>query len=237
MGSIINCFSYWFHFNVLRWVRTYIIMGRSIVSKPKMCLEYFLNIFKYLLYLFVSVFDQLSLKLFCPTIQPRIFFFKCNCCNTKKAWVRGRKMGLPSSPFNEKIPRNVGTRWKCLANGTGHAESGCVPECSQWFPLFVTTPLWGTRPLPPSQQLWETQGCCCGQANAQSPFLSRTVCLLAEEGACGKRGLTFPCLASLDCHLQEAALRVSLRLSIGHLTQPLRLAPKGIPHDTWIRYQ
>jgi hypothetical protein len=54
---------------------TYIsIMERSIMSKPKMCLEYFLTIFKCLLYLFASVFDQLSLKLFCPTTRPRIFF-------------------------------------------------------------------------------------------------------------------------------------------------------------------
>lgn len=57
--------------------------------------------------------------------------------------------------------------------------------------------------------------------------------LLADKGACDKRGLTFPCLASLGCHLQEAALRVSLHLSIDHLTQPLHLAPKGTPLDPW----
>lgn len=154
MGSIINCFSYWFHLNVLRWARTYIIMGRSIVSKPKMCLEYFLSIFKYLLYLFVSVFDQLSLELFCPSIQPRIFLL-CNCCNTKKAWVRGRKNGAAVQSFQWENSQKCGNRRKCLADGTGHADSGCVPECSQWFPLFVTAPLWGARPLPPSWQLWE----------------------------------------------------------------------------------
>lgn len=53
-------------------------MGVSIMSKPKMCLEYFLTIFKRLLYLFASVFDQLSLKLFCPTAQPRVLFFFFN---------------------------------------------------------------------------------------------------------------------------------------------------------------
>lgn len=238
MGSIINCFSYWFHLNVLRWARTYIIMGRSIVSKPKMCLEYFLNIFKYLLYLFVSVFDQLSLKLFCPTIQPRIFFFLCNCCNTKKAWVRGRKMGLPSNPFNEKIPRNVGTLRKCLANGTGHADSGCVPECSQWFPLFVTAPLWGARPLPPSRQLWERhRDAAVARPGPKAPSSLWPRAFLLKKVPVIREGWPSHAWHHWIVTSGRQLLECPFHLSIGCLTQPLCLARKGTPHDAWIRYQ
>lgn len=113
-------------------------------------------------------------------------------------------MELPSSPLDEKIPRNVGNCRKCLVvNATSHANS--LGLKARHFPLcFVTASLWGARPVPPNQQPCNRPH-PRGQDDSQSHFLSQLRASIVKDVSVVEVRLPFLLLLAYPSHACPAS--------------------------------